>query len=147
MSKEFVANVEADMKAPPDQVWEALVTPEIIKQYMFGATVTSSFHVGEPIVWKGEWKGKPYEDRGKILELEPERVLSYSHFSPLEGKPDKPENYHTVRIELSKRKGGTHVSLSQDKNPNDEAREHAEKNWRTMVDGLKKVVEHAPTQR
>ncbi len=57
--------------------------------------------VKSSIVWKGEWEGKKYEDRGVILRLEPGHIIQYSHFSPLTGQPDVPENYHIVTIELS----------------------------------------------
>jgi hypothetical protein len=56
-------------------------------------------------------------------------VLEYSHFSPLGGAPDLPENYHIVTVELSPDGGQTRVALSQDNNPTEHAREHAEKNW------------------
>ena len=79
----------------------ALVTPAAIKEYMFGTTVTSDWVVGSPIVWKGDWQGRGYEDKGIILQAVPERVLEYSHFSPLAGNPDVPENYHIVTVELS----------------------------------------------
>lgn len=97
--------------------------------------------LGSEIRWKGEWEGKAYEDKGVILKIEPERTLQYSHFSPLAGLPDTPENYHTVTIELSGEGDQTRVSLSQDNNPTEEAREHSEKNWGMMLDGLKKYVE------
>jgi uncharacterized protein YndB with AHSA1/START domain len=141
MSKGKVAKVEKKIDASPDEVWDALVTPEVISQYMFGAEVTSDWVVGSEITWKGEWQGKPYQDKGHILRLEPRRVLSYTHYSPLAGKPDLPENYHTVTIELDGREGTTDVTLEQDNNPTDEAREHSEQNWKTMLDGLKTVVE------
>src|SRR5687768_12215622 len=117
MSRGKVAKVEETIAASPDEVWDALVTPEVISQYMFGAEVTSDWTVGSPITWKGEWDGKAYEDRGTILRLEPRRVLSYSHYSPLTGKPDLPENYHTVTIELhGEDEGTTDVTLEQDNN-------------------------------
>ncbi len=140
-TENLVAQVSTTVNAPVTEVWQALIDPEKIKHYMFGTTVTSSFEVGSPIRWKGEWKGKPYEDKGKILKVEPRRLLSYSHFSPLNGKPDVPENYHTVTIELSEQGGSTRVSLKQDNNANAEAREHSEKNWGAMLEGLKKEVE------
>jgi len=141
MEKPIVAKVETTIEAPATEVWEALVTPETIKQYMFGATVRSDWKEGSPITWKGEWKGKPYEDKGVILDIEPERRLEYSHYSPLSGLPDTPENHHTVRIELASKGDKTLVTLTQDNNPDAEAREHSEKNWRMMLDGMKKVIE------
>jgi len=49
--------------------------------------------------------------------------------SPLAGAPDLPEHYHIVTVELSSDGGQTRVALSQDNNPTDQAREHAERNW------------------
>ena len=141
MKNEYIAKAETKINEPVNRVWDALVNPEAIKRYMFGTTVTSDWKEGSPIVWKGEWKGKPYEDKGVILKLQPERVLQYSHFSPLSGQPDKPENYHTVTIELSGDKTQTLVSLSQDNNPTEEARKHSEENWKTMLASLKKLLE------
>jgi uncharacterized protein YndB with AHSA1/START domain len=141
MDNHLVAHASTTVQAPIAAVWDALVNPAVIKQYMFGADVTSNWKEGSPIVWKGEWQGKPFEDRGVILHLRPNRLLSYSHFSPLEGKPDTPDNYHTVTVELSEQPGGTRISLSQDNNATEQTREHSEKNWNMMLAGMKKVVE------
>lgn len=141
MDKDLVAKVSATVEAPVAKVWDALVTPEMIRRYMFGTTVMSGWREGSPIVWKGEWKGKPYEDKGVIRHLEPCRMLQYTHYSPLSGLPDVPENYHTITVSLSEQDGRTLVSLAQDKNQTEEAREHSEKNWKAMLDGLKKVLE------
>jgi uncharacterized protein YndB with AHSA1/START domain len=137
-----VAKVSTVINAAVTEVWDALVNPEQIKKYMFGAQVVSSWKEGSPITWKGEWKGKSYEDKGEILAIAPERKLQYSHYSPLTGQPDTPENYHTVTIELSGKASTTAVTLSQDNNPTEDAKAHSEKNWSAILDGLKKVVEH-----
>ena len=136
-----IAKASTTIDAPVAKVWDALVNPAQIKRYMFGTVVTSTFKEGSPIVWKGEWQGKSYEDKGVILAAKPERMLRYSHFSPLSGQPDRPENYHTVTIELASSDGRTTLSLSQDNNPTPEAREHSEKNWSAMLAGLKKLLE------
>src|SRR5687767_10304730 len=141
MSKGIVARASTTIDAPRSKVWSALITPDTIKQYMFGATVISDWKQGDPIVWKGEWQGKPYEDKGVILRLEPERVLQYSHFSPLSGLPEAPDSYHTVTMELADESPGTRITLSQDNNATEEARQHSEKNWETMLAGLKELLE------
>ena len=137
----LIARASITIDAPSDTVWRALVTPAAIKQYMFDTNVTSDWKEGSPITWKGEWQGRPYEDKGVIRQFQPERALQYTHFSPLAGLPDRPENYHTVTIMLSAEGGGTRVSLTQDNNPTEEARSHSEKNWGMMLGGLKKFVE------
>ena len=141
MDKNLIARVSIKINATSEKVWDALVSPEAIKQYMFGANVVSNWREGSPIVWKGEWEGKSYEDKGVILQLKPGRMIQYSHFSPLSGLPDKPENYHRITIELSADGIQTNVSLNQDNNATEEARVHSEKNWGMMLSGLKKYLE------
>lgn len=136
-----IAKTSASIDAPAQKVWDALVNPAAIQEYMFGTNVSSDWKEGSAITWKGEWQGRAYEDKGTIRKVDPRRTLQYTHFSPLAGLPDAPENYHTVTIELAERGASTDVTLSQDNNPTDEAREHSEKNWRMMLDALKKYVE------
>jgi uncharacterized protein YndB with AHSA1/START domain len=142
MSVNLLAHASIVIDAPIQKVWSALVDPAAVKQYMFGTTVASDWREGSPITWKGEWKGKAYEDKGVILRAEPPRMLRYTHFSPLAGLPDKPENYHNVEIDLSSEGATTtRIELSQDNNATEEARQHSEENWRNMLEGLKKFVE------
>jgi uncharacterized protein YndB with AHSA1/START domain len=141
MSTNLLAKATIRINATTERVWDALVTPDAIKQYMFGTNVVSEWREGSPITWQGEWQGKSYEDKGVILKLQPRRTIQYSHFSPLSGLPDKPENYHTVTIDLSVDGDQTHVSLAQDNNATEEARAHSEKNWGMMLAALKKFLE------
>lgn len=141
MTKNLVARQSIMINAPAAEVWDALVNPEMIKQYMFGTNAVSDWKEGSPIFFRGEWQGKTYEDKGVILRLDPQRLIQYSHFSALSGLPDIPENYHTVTIELTDKKNAVLVSLSQDNNPTVQAREHSEKNWSIMLTGLKKLLE------
>jgi uncharacterized protein YndB with AHSA1/START domain len=137
----LTARAATTIDAPVDRVWDALINPSTIKQYMFGTNVTSDFKEGSPILFKGEFQGKAYEDKGVILKMKPQQMLRYTHFSPSSGLPDKPENYHTVTIDLVKQGQQTLVTLTQDNNPTEEAKDHSEKNWRMMLDGLKKLLE------
>jgi uncharacterized protein YndB with AHSA1/START domain len=138
-----VATAEAEVEAPPSRVWTALTDPDDIEKYMFGTHVVTDWKPGSPIVWKGEYEGKTYEDKGEVLEVEPERLLRVTHFSPLSGKEDAPENYHTVTYELEGRGDTTRIALSQDGNESEEAAEHSRTNWEKMLAGLKKVVEES----
>ncbi len=136
-----VATAEIQIDSPSAQVWNALIDPELIKKYMFGTDVVTDWNRGSPIVWKGVYEGEPYEDKGEILEIEPERLLRVTHFSPLSGKEDVPSNYHTLTYELKRDGGKTLVSLSQDNNASEEEAEHSRSNWEKMLGGLKEVVE------
>jgi uncharacterized protein YndB with AHSA1/START domain len=136
-----IATAETDVQAPPSRVWKALTDPDEIEKYMFGSHVVTDWKPGGSIVWKGEYEGKAYEDKGEILEVVPERRLKMTHFSSLSGMDDVPENYHTLTYELEGQNGTTHVSLSQDNNSSPEAAEHSRANWEKMLSGLKSVVE------
>jgi uncharacterized protein YndB with AHSA1/START domain len=137
----LIAKATTTVAAPRYDVWDALVTPASIKEYMFGTNVTSDFEEGSPITWKGEWQGRAYEDKGVIKKAEPGRFLKYTHFSPLAGVPDVEENYHTVTIELMDAGDHTRVILTQDNNRDEEERGHSQKNWEMMLAALKKFVE------
>ena len=141
MAKGQVAKASIAVNVRISKVWDALVNPDAIKRYMFGASVVSDWREGSPIVWKGEWQGRAYQDKGVILRLKPGRTLQYTHFSPLSGVPDTQENYHTVTIELSTEGNKTRVVLTQDNNPTEQARVHSERNWNTMLATLKKFLE------
>lgn len=139
--RSLIAMASISINAPISRVWQALVEPRAIKEYMFGTNVESDFKEGSSIKWKGVWQGKPYEDKGTILQLQPERKLQYSHFSPLGGAEDIPQNYHTVTIELLAEGRQTMVLLSQDNNSSEEEREHSRQNWMTMLEALKAYTE------
>jgi uncharacterized protein YndB with AHSA1/START domain len=137
----LVAKAETNINVPADKVWSALTDQDMLKKFMFGSSVISDWKEGSKITWKGEWQGKAYEDKGEVLKAVPNRQLQYTHFSPMMGLPDIPENYHTVTIDLTDNGGQTNVVLSQDKNATEEARQHSQKNWEMMLEGLKKLLE------
>ena len=138
-----VATAQCEIDAPPDKVWQALTNPELIKKYMFGSEVKTDWKLGSPITWQGEFEGRKYEDKGEILAVQPGRRLEVTHFSPLTGQEDRPENYHRVRYELQQTSRGTSVRLTQDNSSSAEEAEHSAANWQMMLDGLKKVAEQS----
>ncbi len=136
-----VATARTEIEASPRDVWKALTDPALIGQYMFGTEVETDWRPGSPIVWKGEYEGKRYEDKGEILDFDPEHRLSMTHFSAMSGLDDRPENYHTVVYELEQQGDATVVSLSQDGNDSEEAAERLQSTWETVLAGLKETVE------
>ena len=137
----LIATAEIDIQAPPERVWDALVDPRQIKKYMFGSDVVTDWKPGSTIVWKGEYEGRKYEDKGEVLAVEENRRLKVTHFSPLTGQDDVPENYHTVTYDLDEHDGHTHVALTQDNAGSEEEAEHSSAMWQQMLDGLRKQVE------
>lgn len=144
MKQDYIAKASVTIDTPVAAVWEALISPASIRKYMFGTEVVTEWKIGGPILWKGVWEGKPYEDKGVLLEMEPRKILRYSHFSPLSGLPDVPENHHILTYELTDQAGHTSLSLSQDNNATEKARDHSEKMWKTMVESIKSLLEKRP---
>ena len=141
MSNIFVAKTTITINAPAARVWDALTQPELIKRYLFGTQVTTDWQVGSPIVYEGIWEGKAYRDKGKVLQVEPGKLLVSTFWSSLAGLPDVPENYQTVRYELSTEGGGTRLTVMQDNNATQEDANHSAQNWSMVLDGLKKLLE------
>ncbi len=82
--------MQIEINASIERVWDALIDPKAIKQYMLGADAVSEWKEGSPIIWREERNGRKYEDKGKILKLAPRHLSRYGHFSPLTGLPDAP---------------------------------------------------------
>jgi len=141
MNKKFTAKVVISIKAPASKVWDALTKPELIKQYLFGTQVTTDWQVGSPITYEGIWEGKPYKDKGTILQVEQGRLLVSTFWSALAGLPDVPENYQTISYELSAEGSGTKLTLTQDNNNTQEDANHSEQNWKMVLEGMKKLLE------
>ncbi len=135
------AHAAVDVSAPPERVWQALTDPAEIAQYMMGSRVESDWRPGSPITWSGEVQGRPYQDRGEVLEVEPGRRLAVTHWSPLTGEEDVPENYHTIRYDLAPTDGGTTLTLRQDGCDSEEQARQFSANWQGMLEGLKQVAE------
>jgi uncharacterized protein YndB with AHSA1/START domain len=122
-------------------VWEALTTPELIKQWFFGVETETDWAVGSSIVHRGEYQGRPYEDKGVILEIEPPRLLVHSHWSPVAGRADIAENYERVSWELSEMEHGTELTVRESNLPSDEAKATSEDSWRIALQNLKTHLE------
>lgn len=141
MNETRIAEATVTIDAPASEVWGALMDPELIRQYLFGAEVTSDWKVGSPISYKGSYQGTDYEDKGQVLKIEPEKLLLTSHWSPLSGTEDSPENYHKVSYELATDDGRTRLTITQDNNASDEEREQSSNFWATILENMKKLLE------
>jgi uncharacterized protein YndB with AHSA1/START domain len=138
---DHVSTCSTDVDALPRTVWTVLTSPELLGRVMFGSVVESDFVPGSPITFAGEWEGRRFEDRGEIVDVDEPRLLRHTHFSPLTGLPDVPENYHTVTWTLEELPDGTRVTVTQDNNPTAEAAEHSTQNWRRALEELRHAAE------
>jgi uncharacterized protein YndB with AHSA1/START domain len=132
------------IRAPRQQVWEAVTKPDLVRKYFFGTLLTTDWRVGSPITFRGEWDGKAYEDLGTVRTFDPPRSLSFTYWSSFSGVEDKPELRQLIRYELADDDdGGVHVTIHQSNVDTQERADHSAKNWQTVLEGLKSLVENA----
>jgi uncharacterized protein YndB with AHSA1/START domain len=141
MENKLTAKVNLEIHATPSTVWDALTNPAIIKQYLFGTEAISTWKAGDPIVFKGTWNGKPYEDKGTIKKIEKERELQYTYWSSISGIADSPENYMNIRFLLARTNNGTELALTQDNCRTADQCAHSEQNWKMVLNSMKRILE------
>lgn len=150
MKKELFIRNNITINAPASAVWDVLVNPEQTKKYMFGCEALSEWKIGRPLLWKGSYEGKEMVFvKGEIVDIKPEKVLSYTVIDPNSTIPDIPENYLTVTYTLSETKGQTELSVTQgdyatvaegEKRYNDSY--NGGEGWNPILVEIKKLVEN-----
>jgi uncharacterized protein YndB with AHSA1/START domain len=137
----FSSSTSVDIQAPREKVWRALTEPALVKQYLFGTELETTWQIGAPLVFRGEWEGKAYEDRGTVLAFEPMRALVYNYWSSFSGHEDKPELRQVIRFELEERPGGVELVVNQSNVDTQARADHSRENWRNVLGKLKELVE------
>jgi len=125
MRNDLSVSESIEVNATPEQVWEALTNPEIIKEYLFGTETITDWKVGSEIVFQGEYEGHKYRDHGIIKEIIPLELISYSYWSGFSGLEDKPENYSLVTYKVEKEKNSTKFTWVQTGFATDQGYEHS----------------------
>ena len=141
MAIEQIINKTLFINASPAKVWDALTNPELIKQWLFGTNVISDWNEGSPIYFTGEWQGTEYKDKGTILQFEKEKVFQYNYWSGFSGLPDSIEYYSIITFTLEPTSKGTQLNLTQSNFPTETGYEHSDKNWDTVLEVMKTVIE------
>jgi uncharacterized protein YndB with AHSA1/START domain len=141
MGEKFTAKASTLINADPAVIWAVITDPRHMGQAFFDSAVDTDWRVGSPITFRGEWQGKKFEDKGEIVKVEPNEVLEFTHFSPLSGQPDTPENYHTVTFDLAPKDDGTELAITQTNAASEEERKHSEANWAKVLDNIKQATE------
>jgi uncharacterized protein YndB with AHSA1/START domain len=141
MDNNLEASAHIEINASPERVWEGLTKPDIVREYFFGTELDTTWEPGTPLYFRGEWEGKKYEDRGKVLKNKKPELLQYSYWSSMSGTPNLPENYVTVTYQLEKKEYGTHLIITQSPVKDEKTRDHSEQNWLQVMEGLKKILE------
>ena len=128
--------------APARKVWLALTVPDLVKQWQYGSDLQTTWEVGTPIVFRNEWNGQVFEQKGNVLEFLPESRLKYSLFFPHPGLQDIPEHYFLMTYELTESEGTTSLLVRQeDPRPTPPNESTGGDEGPDVLAGLKELVE------
>ena len=142
MRNDLEVSQSIDVNAPLDKVWEALTTPAIIKDYLYGTETVTDWQVGSDIVFQGEWEGNKYRDNGVIIENKPKELISYSYWSGFSGLEDKPENRSTITYTLAAiDEQTTRFTWTQRGYANEQGYEHSKGGMTEFLAKVKEVME------
>ena len=100
--------------APAKKVWLALTSPGLVKQWQYGSDLLTTWEVGASIVFRNEWNGQVFEQKGTVLEFSPESRLKYSLFFPRPDLRDIPEHSIYMTYELAESDGTTSLLVRQE---------------------------------
>lgn len=130
------------INASLSKVWDALVRPELVKQWQYGSNLLTDWKVGNEIRFYSEWEGNVYEQWGKVLDFSPYSLIKYSLFAPRPGLEDKPENYFVMSYILHGEGDSTELIIEQDDNrPEISTQESNKDDDNPILLELKKLVE------
>jgi uncharacterized protein YndB with AHSA1/START domain len=127
--------------ASKTKIWKALTDPALIKEYLFGTETITDWHVGSDLIFQGEWQGQPYKDKGHILEITPEQILSYDYWSGFSGTEDKPENYSVITYLMQEEDDNVNLSVTQKGFASKENQDHSESGWSQVLEKIKEIAE------
>ena len=126
------------IRIPPEQLWHALTTPEIIKQYRFGMIVESDWQVGSP--WSMYADGS-LMDSGEILESVAQTRLVLSWLN--EWKPEfKAEGTSRCVYEIEPRGAAAKLTLTHAmERPDSKFIRAVSEGWPLVISNLKSLLE------
>lgn len=139
MDKNLKLTESVMIQSSPAAVWRALTDPATIERFMWGTHATSDWNIGSPVTFEGVYQGKPYQDKGVILESEKEKRLKYTFLSGT--NEDRPENYSVITYTLSGGGNETLMTVTQEGANDEKALEHSRQGWNSILKNLKALLE------
>jgi uncharacterized protein YndB with AHSA1/START domain len=131
------------INAPISKVWDALTNPEMMKKWMSETEINifTDWKVGNPFVIRGRLHGINFENRGTVLQFEPEKILQYNHLSSLSRLPDQLENYSILEFRLAPINEETSLTFTASNFPTESIYKHFAFYWNVTLEILKRMIE------
>jgi uncharacterized protein YndB with AHSA1/START domain len=128
------------INAQAEKIWEVLTNPDKIVLYTGSNTITN-WQIGSSISWKGEMHGTAFENKGKILEVDQNKVLKYTYWSGIGGDADLPENYSEITFNLNSVNNGIGLTYTRTNIPTEIETQIFQGHIQSMLEEIKKLAE------
>ncbi len=129
------------INASPQQVWDTLTKPELVKLWQFGSELHTNWQTGSDIRFITRWEDKVFEQWGKVLTVTPCELIKYSLFAARPGLEDRPENYFIMNYVLTPGAGHTTLEIIQDDNRPGAVQEAPQGEENPVLQELKRIAE------
>lgn len=130
-----------DINTSPAKVWNALVNPDIITQYLHGVETITDWKVGSELIFVHHQQDKQVRDKGVILDFVPPHLLRHTYWTPYSGLEDKPEHYTTISYSLTEENNKTILTVTQTNFNSEEWYRNLLTGWDDVLATIKKIVE------
>jgi uncharacterized protein YndB with AHSA1/START domain len=128
------------------EVWKHLTNPNLMKQWMgdpeMNIEIISDWKVGSPITIKG-FHHLQFENKGTILQLEPEKIFRYEYLSSLSDLENEPTNYTMITFTLMPKGEHTELTVEAANFPTEAIYKHLEFYWNGTIHLLRQVIENS----
>ena len=131
---------EKIIDALPITIWNVLTKPKYIEKWL-GVKAESNWKINNDLLFKFSWDGKDFVDKGKIIQLDKNKLFSYTYWSNFSGLADNPENYSKIQFEIENKEEFTLLKLTHSKIKNQTMYEHSNKNWEETLNQIKSISE------
>ncbi|GHI01307.1 SRPBCC family protein [Neobacillus kokaensis] len=133
----------------PEEVWEALISPEGTKKIYYGSVIRSTFQAGEPLEYVGPGVDgdETVHVYGEVLEYVPNQVLRFTHLVGKSYMKDNEQEYESRISYLLEPAGGcTKLTLIHDQwQEGDPYYENSDAAWWMILSNTKTIVETGKT--
>lgn len=130
--------------APPERVWQALISEPDVKQIFYGSKLQSSFAAGAPFQYVGPGAdGKEVTHiRGKVLEFEPNKLFRHTYIVGESYIPGHEKFESHVSYQLEPVGKCTKFTVVHDHwTKGDPAYDNTAKGWWKLLSALKTLAE------
>ena len=98
--------------------------------------------MGSPILFRGEYQGQHYTDKGNVIENSPNKLLKYNYWSGFSGLEDRLENYSVVSYKIEPISDDSfELTWHQQGFSSEEGKCHTEEGLKPMLEQIKRLAE------